>query len=333
MDTIIYIIIGIFIILYIIDKKELVPPEIETMSIKEEIQEKVMTIEEKKTERRNNIYKNILTTLKEENPLKTYRVWTYIEIPNTSRNIQLSYRKMDIPIYFKKCIDLMKKNVPELIILTPLNIIDYLPDFSMEMKHESIVPLKLRIDLLFASILEEYGGLCISPGTILYDVNNALSLLKKYELVTFGGNPSILQSQNHIYYPNSYIIGSQKGTIFIKEYKRYLLMMKEDTSLYNFKVFDDSDIISHLVQKIKPSQYHFGTDYDGTYNSKLQKISLKEYMGATDLDFSDKNKLMVVSVPYDILLKTSQYKWFLDLSEIQFIESNLVLKRLILTDI
>ena len=79
--------------------------------IKEEIQEEVMTIEEKKRERRNNIYKNILTTLKEVNPLKTYRVWTYIEIPNTSRNIQLSYRKMGIPVYFRKCIDIISVNI------------------------------------------------------------------------------------------------------------------------------------------------------------------------------------------------------------------------------
>ena len=155
-------------------------------------------------------------------------------------------------------------------------------------------------------------------------------MLKKYEIVTYGGNSKILQSHNNIKYPNSYVIGSQKKTPFIQEYKRFLLLLIKDTYLYNFKVVDDSDILSHLIKDLEPTQFHFGTEYDGTYNSRLQKISLSEYMGTYDIDFQNKERLSLISVPYDILLKTSKYKWFFDLSEGQFMNSNLELKNLIL---
>lgn len=227
----------------------------------------------------------------------------------------------------------MKEVYPDIIILTPLNIKEYLPEFDIEMGLNATLPLKLRIDILFASILEQHGGLCLSPGTILYNVSNPLNLLKSYEIVTFGANKNILQAQNHIYFPNSYVLGSQKDTTFIKEYKRNLIMMKNDTHLYNFKNLEGSDILTYLLKLHKPTQYHFGTEYDGSYNSKHQHISLKNYMGTMDLDFLNKEKLLFISIPYDILLKNSQYKWFFELSDIQFIESNLVIKRLILKDI
>ena len=329
-NTIIYVIVGIFVLMYIIDKKAIVKPTVEKL---EEGPTKVLTFEEKKIKRRNEIYKDILQTVQDINPLKTYRVWTYIEIPNESKNIQLSYTKYSIPIYFRKCIDMMKQVIPELIILTPLNIKEYLPDFDIEMKKESILPLKFRTDFLFASILKEYGGLCISPGAIVYDVSSALSLLHKYDIVTFGSNPSILNSYNHIYFPNTYIIGSQKGSQIIKEYYRLLLLRKKDKFQFNLNNKSSEDILSQLLSEQKPTQYHFGTEYDGTYNSKHQMISLDKYMGTSDIDFLSKDKLMVISIPYDILLESTKYKWFMNLSEVQFLDSNLIVKRLLFKDI
>ena len=328
--TFIYVIIAIIILFYVIHKKKLIPPkEVEITPIKEEGIKKAVTTEEKKQE----IYNNIYTSLKEINPLKTYRSWTYIEIPNKTVNIQLSYNKMNIPEYFQECIQLMKKNIPELIVLTPFNITEYLPNFPIVMKHSSNIPLKLRIDILFAHILETYGGLCISPGTIVYNINKALSMLNKYEIVTFGSSSNILQSDNNLYYPNSYVLGSQKGTSFIQEYKRLLLQTVKDTYLYNFKSIDESDIISHLIITLGPTQFHFGTEYDGTYDSKLRKIRLSTYMGTHSIDFLDKEKLLLISFPYDQLLKNSRYKWFLNLSKRQFINSNLELKNLLYMNI
>ena len=309
----IYVIIAIFILLYIIDKKEPLPPKI-NVPVEGPNKEKIPLTDE---EKRQRIYKNIFTSIKEINPLKTYRVWTYVEIPNESRNVQLSYRKLGIPVYFKKCIDLMKKNVPELIILTPINIKDYLPDFPIYMKNTSEIPLKIRVDILFASILERYGGLCISPGTIVYNVNKALSMLKKYEIVTFGGS-QVSFNPITINYPNFLYHRSQENAPFIQDIRALLLLLVDETYLYNFKVADDSDLLSYLIRKLEPSQFHFGTEYDGSYNSKLEKIPLSTYMGTYKIDFQNKERLSLISIPYDILLRTRKYQWFLDLSKEQF---------------
>jgi len=324
-ETLIYVIIAVIILFYIIDKQDILPPkEIKSQTEQGEIK-KSQTIEEIKKE----VYKNIYTSLKEINPLKTYRAWTYIEIPNKEVNIQLSYDKMNIPEYFQECIRLMKKNIPELIVLTPLNIGDYLPNFPIAMKNTSNISLKLRIDILFAHILDEYGGLCISPGTIVYNVNKALSMLNKFEIVTFGATSKVLQSDNNLYYPNSYVLGSQKNTPFIQEYKRLLLLSVKDTYLYNFKSIDETDILSHLVITLSPTQFHFGTEYDGTYDSKLRRIHLSTYMGTYEIDFQNKDKLLLVSFPYDLLFKNNSYDWFFNLSKQQFVNSNLELKNLL----
>lgn len=335
MNTLVYVFVGIIIILYIIDKKEIVKPEIEDFELNTngEIVPKVLTHQEKKIKRKNIIYKNIISNIQDINPLKTYRVWTYIEIPNDSRNIPLSYTKYSIPIYFKRCIELMKKNVPELIILTPLNIKEFLPKFDIDMNKDSDIPLKLRVDILFANILKNYGGICVSPGTIIYDLSKPLNLLHKYEVITFGGNPNIIQAKNNIYFPNNYTIGFQKNSTIVKEYLRFLIMYKNDKSNYNFKTSSSSDILSYLLELHKPTQYHYGTEFDGTFNSKYQTIPLRNYLGTEMLDFLNKDKLMIINFPYDILLKTPQYQWFINLSEMQFAQSNLILKRLLLKDI
>ena len=56
-------------------------------------------------------------------------------------------------------------------------------------------------------------------------------------------------------------------------------------------------------------------------------------MGTYEIDFQNKERLSVVSIPYDILLQTTKYQWFFDLSNEQFIRSNLELKSLLQKDI
>ena len=337
MDTnsLVYLIIGIFVLLYIVDKKDIVKPSVDQVNILANTGEvkKVLSTQEKKIEDKNKLYKTILKNIQEINPLKTYNVWTYVEIPNDSRNIQLSYTKYNIPIYFKKCIQKMKENVPNLIVLTPLNIKEYLPEFDIEMHKDSIIPIKLRIDILFASILKMYGGICVSPGTIVYDLSESLRFLHKYEVVTFGGNQDILQSQNHIYLPNSYVIGSQKGSKTITEYLRLLQMLKKNKYHHNITTSSSADILSSVLSSLKPTQFHYGTEYDGSHNSHLQLLRINDYLGTSDIDFLNKDKLMIVSFPYDILLKRTEYLWFLHLSEVQFLESRIILKRLLIKDI
>ena len=179
----------------------------------------------------------------------------------------------------------------------------------------SDIPLKLRIDYLFACILEKYGGICISPGTIIYNIDQQMEQLDKYELVTFGSNPGVMNTNNNLHYPNSYVIGSQRNTLFMQEYIRYLKLYIEKNPLYQFRIKNSScDIISYLILLLNPIQFHYGTDYDGSYNN-FNPIPISSYLGTNNINFKNKEKLLFISIPYDILLKDTKFKWFLELNE------------------
>ena len=251
-----------------------------------------------------------------------YKVWTYIE-PPSYKQIQLYDHSGEIPVFFESCIEKMKQSTNNLIVLTPENIQEYLPNFSIQMGENAKYPLKKRIDLLFACILEKYGGLCLSPGTILYKLNDIFSQTYHCDLVSVGGSPSVIQASASNLYPNTYVIGSKQGSSFMKIYKQELLKHINNPPIQSY------NILSRLIQLYKPKQYHFGTEYDGTMNKHMKLITVNEYLGNYPIEFLNKNKLYLISFPYDILYNRNEYKWFLNLSEKQFKNSHSQVNKLL----
>ena len=250
-----------------------------------------------------------------------YNFWTYIEDPQY-KQIQLYDNPGLSPIFFTKCIEQMKQFTNNLIVLTPENIHDYVPNFPIKMSPNSEYPFKKRVDLLYSFILEKYGGLCLSPGTIVYNLNDIFSQTYYYELVSVGGSPDVIQSSSTNLYPNTYVIGSQKNSIFMKHYKQELLKhINNQTQSY--------EILSKSIQLLHPKQFHFSTEYDGTMEKNMNLITIQDFLGTQEIHFLNKNKLYLISFPYDILYNRSEYKWFLNLSEKQFNHSNLQIKKLL----
>ena len=56
------------------------------------------------------------------------------------------------------------------------------------MNHRSEIRLKKRVDLLYAFILEKYGGLCLS-GTVVININDIISQSNSKDLVLIGSSP------------------------------------------------------------------------------------------------------------------------------------------------
>ena len=73
---------------------------------------------------------------------------------------------------------------------------------------------------------------------------------------------------------------------------------------------------------MKSSQFHFGTEYDGSYDNQMQLIDVSTYLEKQKINFLNEEKLSVISVPYDLLLDRAEYKWFLNLSKGQYETSN-----------
>ena len=263
----------------------------------------------------NKIEHPVVKDINNFNPLKSYNVYTYIEQPtnyNKELKIQLLSKNDDIPIFFKYCLQLMKKNFGNLIILTPNNYLDYVSDFPIKMCPSSEYTLKTRVDLLSAFILEKYGGLFLSPGTIVYDKKDVLSKTKSYDIVTFGRSK---------FTPNSYILGSKHNSVFIKLYK--------NTMIDNLSKNHSNDILNQLLTAYKVNQYHYSGEYDGTVNSLNNQLFITDFLGSSDVNFKNKENLSLISVPYEELLRNQEYKWFNNLSQEQFIQSDLYVARLL----
>lgn len=317
-------VIGIIVILHILDKKPPTPTENGKKIEKEVVSEKNLISKEQSKQ-----VEEIIEIVKDNNPLKTPKVWTYIEVPNDTKILPMYYKEKNVPIFYQKCIEKMEKNTPDLIVLTPKNIEKYIPKFPIVMNHKSEIPLRKRIDILFAHILYEYGGLCVSPGTILFNLRDILSKTNTVDLVSFGSSPRVIQSINNPKYPNTYVIGSRKFSPFISEYKRLLLISVKDNYKYEVRNTESYDIMSQLLNINEVKQYHYSSEYDGTYNSRMKLIDVSEYLGNQSINYYDPTKIKFVSVPYDELEKRPELQWFLELSREQLNKSNLEVLRLL----
>lgn len=252
--------------------------------------------------------------LQKLNPLKTNNVYTYIESEILSdKRIQLLNKNSDIPIFFDLCIKLMQNKFSNLVILTPYNYLDYVDNFPIKMGAKSDYPLKQRIDLLSAYVLEKNGGLFLSPGTIVYDKKDILTQINNNDIVTFG-DKTYLE-------PSSMILGSKANSEFIKIYKKRLL----ENNLRN-----SEGILKDLVVSNRFTQMHYS---DGTLNSLNNRIFISDYLGNRNIKYKNMEKLSLISVNYEDLLNNLDYKWFVNVSYDQFINSNMfaagVLKRLL----
>ena len=267
----------------------------------------------------NRINIPVIKDINNFNPLKSYNVYTYIESPsnfNNEKKIQLLSKNSDIPVFLKVCIELMKKKINglhrKLIVLTPLNYHNYVDDFPIKMSPTSDYSLKNRVDLLSAYVLEKNGGLFISPGTIVYKLNDILSKVNSFDFVTFGGSK---------FNPNSYMLGSKHNGEFIKKYKQNLIN--------RFPVSSDNILQKTLSENNFKEGYHYSGEYDGSVSKSNSKIFITDYLGKTNIRYKDIEKLSLISVPYEQLLRNSEYYWFNNLSREQFYDSDLFVSRLL----
>ena len=261
----------------------------------------------------NKINHPIFKKINKFNPLSSPRVFTYIEIPtnfDNEKKIQLLSKNNDIPVFFKFCLKLMKSQFSDLVILTPQNYKKYVKDFPIKMCPSSEYPLRNRVELLSAYVLEKNGGLFLSPGTIVYDKKDILSKVKSFDVVTFG--------KSRIY-PNASILGCEANSGFIKTYKTILTQQ----FLKNTR-----NILSNVLKNNTFNQYHYSDEYDGTINERNTLITINDYLGNTNIRYKNLNNLALISVPYEELLRNSQYYWFNNLSDEQFLNTDMFVSRL-----
>ena len=278
----------------------------------------------------NEKIKPVIEKFNRTKNVKKNIVWTYIEDPifyNNDYDIQLLVRSKNIPTLLKFCLRILQnkfnKTMNSLYVVTPFNVKKYLPDFPIEMNADSKYSIKFRVDLLAASLLEKYGGLFISPGTVvLQDLDEILyNLNNKYDLITFGGSIRNINSCNDALNPGNYIIAAKPNNPVIVDYRKKMLRNLYDQG-YTDKLISE-DLLSYSLQSIKPKSYfHFNCEYTGNVNNINHIVSLEEYFGYEPIQFKNKDNLIFIALPYDLILYDIDYKWVNNLSEEQFVEAN-----------
>ena len=264
-------------------------------------------------------------------------VWTYIEDPiffDQDLYLQLIEKKKNVPILFNFCLQILNNKINndfyDLIVITPNNIDHYVPDFPIEMNAQSKYTQKFRVDLLASFLLAKYGGLFVSPGTVvLQDLDEILYNLKfKYDLITFGGSIRNFNSCNNKSNPGNYIIGAKHSNPTIMGYKKRML-----ENLNNLGYVDklvSEDLLSYSIKENNPKKYfHFNCEYTGNVDIQNNVISLNHYFGYEPIDFKNKDKLIFIALPYDLIIHDITYFWINNLSKQQFIEADTNITKII----
>jgi hypothetical protein len=287
-------------------------------------------------------------------------VWTYIEKPyrgSPNKTIFSHNYDVDIPYYLKICSLIMEKACRghiKLIVLTPENVCEYLSDFPITMNITSQYALKYRVDLLAAYILEKYGGLWLSPGTIInkkdfyYDV---FRKLREVDLVTFGSDDSIINNCNLEYHPDNLVLAANRGNVVISLYKivlrrqqiKYQLPpdaverinendIKDLIDTSKFNLAHDQNVGVYAlgeafrlarVKELPFTHVNFGCLYDGRKDRYNRYITVKDLLSTTEVAFANRDKMLFIAVPYHDLYELREFLWFYNLSETQFYESQI----------
>lgn len=267
-------------------------------------------------------------------------IWTYLEEPDIldkNINIQLLHKNKNFPILFNYCLQIMNNKVNKKYnafqVLTPENIKDYLPDFPIEMNAESKYPLKFRTDMVGAMLLSKYGGLFLSPATlVMKSLDEIMYKLKfNYDLITFGGSERVINSCNNKHNPGNYVIGAKKDNPIINLYKNKMLEnLKKDNFINNTT---GEDILANVLTEFKPNKhFHFDCTHTGNVDLRNNMIKTKQFYGYEPIQFKNKDNIIFISLPYDIILENIEYQWFNNLSEEQFFNSNIQLTKLVLDE-
>ena len=256
------------------------------------------------------------------------------------RNPQFKYN-YDYP-FEKLCVETFIKNMDKhdvnVIILTHRNTINYIPKFPMRLKNSGQEDKKV-VDLLSSYILCEYGGLWISPYTIVLnkDYNRLFNDIKHNDIVTFGTSSNmdnINPNNGKFNAVNNSIIGAKPNTPVIRKYKELMKNYASSDISYTYNhVNNYPEPLGESIMYTTPVSVHYSPEYDGSYNIDNRRISIDEFFGKMPIMFKEPTKLMFVSIPYKDMEYNTKYLWIKSTPMNQLLNSGLSIVELLKTQL
>ena len=214
-------------------------------------------------------------------------------------------------------------------IVHPQNIKNFLPDLSIDMGPESKIDINKRIDFISFTLLYQYGGIWITPSTIvLKNLKPFYQLLNDYQIVMFGSPPEYYrQDITYLKPERSLIVAKPK----LKIMKLCSLEIEKMITSYNYPGYNfDQDGNCIFWKYLKQGVYfenlqflHLKSEFNGTRDYEQRLITSRNLFSQNLTKFLNSDKVAFVSLNHTELQQKIEYKWFLRMSIHQIINSNL----------
>tara|TARA_Y100000389_G_scaffold202833_1_gene249390 strand:- start:302 stop:1246 length:945 start_codon:yes stop_codon:yes gene_type:complete len=248
-------------------------------------------------------------------------------------NFKMSWRYPQLKYDYTRpfeylCIQSLIRNMERydvnIVVLNSRNVHSYLPDFPITFSND--VSKKKTMDLLGAYILERYGGIWISPYTVVLnkDISNILRNVRSNDIVTFGTSINVDSTTGPV---NNLVIGARLGSPVIQKYKSLMESFVSSNSykyLYNH-VNSSPEPLQEAISQSNPSRKHYGVETDGSYNINSRKIHIDEYFGKMPLQFLHPSRVDFISIPYEELETDTTYMWIHSTPVKEMIQNNIAI--------
>ena len=214
-------------------------------------------------------------------------------------------------------------------IVHPQNIKKYLPDLSIDMGPNSTIDLHKRIDLISFMLLYQYGGVWMTPNTIvLKSLKPFHQLLQKCQLVVMGSPPDYYrQDITYLKPARNFMVARPR----LKIMKLCASEISKMITSYNYPGYTfDQDGNCVFWKFLKQSVYfdnlellHLKAEFDGTRDYQQRLITNQHLFSQNQTRFLNDQRVSFVSLNHTEIQQKIEYKWFLRMSIYQILNSSL----------
>jgi len=241
-------------------------------------------------------------------------MWIYIDSQLSSRHwdsfyskkvLQNNYSIIDICI---KLITLYNKNLFNIVILYNDNINNYIKNYS-------IYPDKfINKQYIKYYLLYHYGGLWIEPDTIPFkNFKIIIDKLSEYDSITFGNK-----------YINDNIIGFKKNNNITKNILNYINKQK-NIIISSFYIHNNIKLLLNCSQ----NNFNFDHSYDASIDYQNNIITIDNLVSNNYTLFKNTKNILFLNLNINLIEKSIKYKWFLNLSQKELLNSNMWISKLL----
>ena len=281
-----------------------------------------------------------------EHYANTTKIWIYLETHYNSRDWNSFYGRSssDMPPYIYTCIRTIlqwckKKKYNQHLqveVLTPYNLVKFLPQLDLNIALDKKIPLYLRKHLIATGLLYHYGGIWMDPSTILLcDLRDILKKLEFNDVIAFGCASEEYRCQNSYLLPNLQVYASKAGNHLMKQcFIDIHNHFQKNNSNFEFNnpcVEIIRNNLKYFVEEGKIKYFQYSSKYNGSRDHLGKLITLDNLLSIHETRLMCDDCAFFIVIDYQRLMLNKNLEWFRRMSESQILNSNLWISELFRT--